>query len=191
MDALIAEVLGQSRAIARDVLRREGTRMRTATVASDTPLRIAYDGETEASVVAPRTVVQVATGDRVVVVKAHGQATIIGVLGRPGWERVQLEPGLNYPGHGFDLSIKRAGTRRYLRGRVGKTSGSFEPGDTVVAFLEPQDLPTQVTGGFGNVSSFASPGYARLELQLDGSLRAAPNKTTGWIGFDNMTWDVL
>lgn len=190
IDALVSELLQQTRSIARDVLRREGVRLRTATVTSTDPLQIQYDGETTASVVPPRRAVVVSLGDRVVVAKSRGQATILGVLGEPKWVRVQLEPGLNYPGHGFYLSIKRDGARRYLRGRVGKTSGNFEPGDTLVAKLEPQDLPTQATGGLGNVASFASPGYARLELQADGSLFAAPNKTTGWIGFDSITWDV-
>lgn len=80
MDGLIAELLEQARLIARDVLRREGVRMRTATVEEDSPVRIRYDGEEATSMVAPRRTVEVAVGDRVVVAKSRGQATILGVL---------------------------------------------------------------------------------------------------------------
>ncbi|WP_226850618.1 right-handed parallel beta-helix repeat-containing protein [Brachybacterium tyrofermentans] len=81
MDALIGEVLQQVRGIARDVLQREGVRLRTATVTQTDPVRITYDGEDDASVVPPRRAAVVALGDRVVVAKSRGQATILGVLG--------------------------------------------------------------------------------------------------------------
>lgn len=81
VDALITEVLQQARGIAEDVQRRVGVRMRTATVTSADPLRIRYDGEDDASVVTPRTVVRPQVGDRVAVAKTRGQATVLGVLG--------------------------------------------------------------------------------------------------------------
>ena len=81
MDALITELLQQVRGIARDVLQREGVRLRTATVTATDPLRITYDGEDTPSVVPPRRAAVVALGDRVVVAKSRGQATILGVLG--------------------------------------------------------------------------------------------------------------
>lgn len=90
IDALITEVLTQARGIAEDVQRRTGVRMRTATVTSASPLRIRYDGEDDASVVTPRTVVRPRVGDRVVVAKTRGQATILGVLGAPVQPRVNV-----------------------------------------------------------------------------------------------------
>lgn len=194
MDALIGQILGDVRGIAEDVLRREGVRVRTATVAGTDPTRIVYDGETDPSVVTPRRTVRVATGDRVVVAKSRGQATIIGVLTKDllSWERVTLESGLTYPGHGYYLSVQRDGVRRWLRGRVGRTGGATMTagGGITIGTLDARDRPTQAAGGIGQVSSFTAPGYARAEINPSGTLIVAPSKDTDWIGLDSITWDV-
>lgn len=121
MDALVQEVLGQARGIARDVLRREGTTLRTATVTSVSPLRIRYDGEAEASVVSPRTAAVVGVGNRVVVAKARGQATVLGVLGDTAWIEVPLGNGWSprtaggyFPG----IRVRRRGTLLEVNGAV-------------------------------------------------------------------------
>lgn len=80
MDALIREVLGQARSIAEDVQRRVGVTLRTATVVTLDPLTIRYDGEDDPSVVSPRATVTPFVGDRVLVTKSRGQATVTGVL---------------------------------------------------------------------------------------------------------------
>lgn len=199
MDALIGEVLQQVRGIARDVLQREGVRLRTATVTGTDPLRIMYDGEDAASVVPPRRAAVVSLGDRVVVAKSRGQATIIGVLGvapppsPSGWERVPYVSGIDHAGHGYYLSVQRDGDRRYLRGRVARVSGdAFTTGSSyVIGTLDEGDWPTQVAGGIGQISSFASPGLARVEFKsYDGSIHVGVSHDTSWIGLDSITWDV-
>lgn len=196
VDVLVESVLGQVRTIAEDVVHRLAPRLRSATVTDTGPLRIRYDGEDDASVVTPRTLARVAKGDRVVVAKHRGQATVLGVLGGPHasrWERITGAPGMDYPGHGFYFAIQRDGDRRYMRGRVSRLNGeAFTAGDAwVIGYIAPDDRPTQVTGGMGQVAGYASPGYVRIDILADGEVRAAPSKDTGWIGVDSITWDVM
>lgn len=195
IDALITEVLGQARGIAQDVLRREGTRLRTATVEQREPLLIRYDGEDSVSVVPPRRAADVNLGDRVVVAKSRGQATIIGVLGgsQSGWERMTYAPGIDYAGHGYYPAIQRDGDRRYLRGRVKRVSGdAFTTGSSyVVGILGEGDWPTQVAGGIAQITGLATPGMARVEIKpYDGTIHVGVSHNTSWIGLDSITWDV-
>lgn len=192
IDALVGQLLGDMRTVAEDVLRREGVRLRTATVTAVDPLAIRYDGETTASVVSPRSTVLAVTGDRVVVAKSRGQATVLGVLAqRSEWDPIALPAEYTGPGHGFPLSIQRDGSRRYLRGRIARVDGANIPaGSTTLLTLEPRDRPRQATGGFVQVSGFASPGFGRFEVTGDGVVSVGLSKITAWIGFDSITWDV-
>lgn len=191
MDALITQILGDVRGIAQDVLRREGTRLRTATVASTGPLRITYDGEADPSVVSPRSVLTVALGDRVVVAKARGQATILGTFKAPGWHPLAYASGMDHAGHGFVPSVQRDGTRRYMRGRFARVNGdAFTSQQWQIATLDPEDRPANTVGGIAQVSSFADPGIARVEIYSSGTVYVAPSKDTSWIGMDSITWDV-
>lgn len=76
------QILQQAADIARQIARRESTRLRWATVTSTDPLLIRYDGEAEASVVPPQTLAACTVGDRVRVAVYRGQATILGVAGQ-------------------------------------------------------------------------------------------------------------
>ena len=93
------------------------------------------------------------------------------------------------------LQLQREGSKRRLRGRVIRTagSGSFDPADGnnpfTMATLPEGDRPAVLTGGFGNVSSFSAPGFARIEIDPAGVLVAGPNKATPWIAFDGLEWD--
>lgn len=142
MDALVQEVLGQVRGIARDVLRREGTTLRTATVESVSPLRIRYDGETEASIVPPRRVARVGVGDRVVVAKARGQATVLGALGGPitPWQSITpASPWTPYVGGG-----SYAGGIRARRTPLGVQTDAMIVGGAVTSTIcyLPENLQT-------------------------------------------------
>lgn len=191
IDALVGQLLGDVRGIARDVLQREGVRLRTATVTSASPLRIRYDGETDPSIVSPRSTVSAAVGDRVVVTKSRGQATIIGVLGSRVWVPIATGTTYTYPGHGYSLSLQRDGARRFLRGRIARTDGTNFPAGSLTLFtLGPGDRPTQATGGFVQLSGFATPGFGRFEVTGDGVMSVGLSKESTWIGFDSITWDV-
>lgn len=141
MDALITEVLSQVRGIAQDVLQREGTRLRTATVESVDPLRIRYDGEAEPSVVPPRRAAVVSQWDRVVVAKTRGQATILGVLGAATWQAITpTAPWEPYGGGGNYLEGIRA--RRVEAGvQVHAMIRAGTAGTTM--FTLPSDLQPQ------------------------------------------------
>lgn len=195
MDALVESVLGQARSIAEDVVHRSGVRLRTATVTQEDPLQVQYDGEDSSSVVTPRSLVRPTRGNRVVVAKSKGQGTILGVLGGPNasrWERITWASGMDYPGHGFYMGIQRDGPRRYLRGRVSRVNGEkFTAGTWTIGQISPDDMPTQPTGGIGQVEGFASPGFARLEVQDDGQLVVGLSKSTAWVGVDGMSWDTM
>lgn len=193
VDVLVESVLGQVRTIAEDVVHRLAPRLRSATVTSTSPLRIRYDGETDASVVTPRTLVGVANSDRVVVAKSRGQATVLGVLGTPhlGWRAITYASGMDYAGHGYIPRVQQDGKRRYLRGRFKRLSGNFTTGQAwLVGTLAPEDRPTQVTGGIAQVAGFASVGYGRVEITEDGRIQVAVSKSTAWVGVDSITWDI-
>lgn len=73
------ELLAEVRRIAEQIVRRDGTNLRWATVTDTDPLRIRYDGETNPSIVPPQNLAAgLNIGDRVRVAKQDGQATIIG-----------------------------------------------------------------------------------------------------------------
>lgn len=75
---LLAEMLRT----AKKVVAREGTHLRWATVTDIDPVRIRYDGEANPSIVPPDSVeAGLIVGDRVAVVKQHGQALIVGRAG--------------------------------------------------------------------------------------------------------------
>lgn len=193
VDVLVESVLGQVRTIAEDVVHRLAPRLRSATVTSTSPLRIRYDGETDASVVTPRTLVGVANSDRVVVAKSRGQATVLGVLGTPPlrWLAITYASGMDYAGHGYIPRVQQDGKRRYLRGRFKRLSGNFTTGQAwLVGTLAPEDRPTQVTGGIAQVAGFASVGYGRVEITEDGRIQVAVSKSTAWVGVDSITWDI-
>lgn len=79
-----SQMLAEIRRIAEQIVRRDGTHLRWATVTSSDPLRIRYDGETSESIVPPQNLVAgLEVGDRVRVAKQDGQATIIGPQGGP------------------------------------------------------------------------------------------------------------
>lgn len=189
MDALVESILGQVRTIAQDVLRRQGVRLRTATVTKKKPVRIRYDGEDDASVITPRTLVDVTEDDRVVVAKTHGQATVLGRLGTARWEKVVTSNDWTYPGHGYTLSILREGNHRWLRGRLQLKSGNKIPlGQVNVAVLESDDRPTQAAGGSAQVAGFKNPGFGRVEIVAAGDLTIGLSKETNWVGFDGVHW---
>lgn len=46
-------------------------------------------------------------------------------------------------------------------------------------------------GGIGQISGFASPGLARVEIRADdGTVSVGVSHDTSWIGLDSITWDV-
>src|SRR5699024_1900322 len=68
-------ILDTARQIALETARREATHLKWATVTATSPVRIRYDGETAASIVPPQTTAAgLSVGDRVQVIKQHGQA---------------------------------------------------------------------------------------------------------------------
>lgn len=196
MDALIGQVLADVRGIAEDVLRREGVRIRTATVTSVSPLRIRYDGEGDASVVTPRTVVGVVAGDRVVVTKSRGQATVLGVLGTGTftWDKKADSGTFKFGDHGgYQRALGRKGSVRRLRGRVALTSGDyFKAGVTRKIFgvgVPPADAPTS-TQRFVTACGNDTPTFAKVEVSSSGVVSATPDRDTFWIGLDGIEWEV-
>lgn len=142
IDALVSELLLQARSIARDVLQREGVRLRTATVTSTSPLRIQYDGEDASSVVPPRRAAVVVLGDRVVVAKSRGQATVLGVLGAaggPSWNTIPVPSGWtvdgnNYPGYSISHGVC------YWSGSI-KVTGTLGSGWTTLGYVPVEARP--------------------------------------------------
>ena len=75
------QVLQEAADIARQIVKRESTRIRWATVASTDPLLIRYDGEDDPSIVPPQSIAAVDVGQRVAVAKYKGQALVLGTGG--------------------------------------------------------------------------------------------------------------
>ena len=189
MDVLVESILGQVRTIAEDVVRRTGVRLRTATVTRTSPLRIRYDGEDDASVVTPRTLDPVGRGDRVVVAKSRGQATILGRLGVAEWDTAPLTSGIDAAGHGGPPGIKREGTRRELQGRISRLGNDFAQGEKwLIAELAPDDRPVHTVRRLGTLTSWASPGFVAVEVSYGGGINIAPSRDTSWIGLDGIYW---
>lgn len=191
VDVLVESILGQVRTIAEDVVRRNAPRLRTATVTGASPLRIRYDGEDDASVVTPRTLARVAEDDRVVVVKAHGQATVLGVLtgAARSWDKFPLGSGLDAAGHGAPPGMLREGNRRELRGRISRIGNNFQAGDSwIIATLAPDDRPRYTTRMLGQISGYANPGLAVVEVSSGGDITVSPSVETSWLGMDGIYW---
>lgn len=125
-----------------------------------------------------------------------GQAIAWRSILYPDWETLSLPSNRKHATSGNNVSIQRVGKRRYLRGRISPTGDDFRPITPGTAAyylvnLPSRDRPSKTWGGFGQVTGFASPGFARLEISSgDGVLYGAPSKQTGWIGFDGLFWDV-
>lgn len=82
MTSFTDQVLTSARQIALETSRRETTHLKWATVTATSPVRIRYDGETTASIVPPQTTAAgLNVGDRVQIMKQHGQAVIVGPAG--------------------------------------------------------------------------------------------------------------
>lgn len=177
MDALISEVLRQARGIAEDVQRRIGVRMRTATVTSADPLRIRYDGEDDASVVTPRTVVQPRVGDRAVVAKTRGQATILGVLGGQvgPWHPVTVLPGFNAQ-PGFEPRVRMEYGRVRFHG--GLDGGSLDPGSSQHVMQIPETFrPT--SWGYGLVVSSNADAIGMTVVESSGRVSLRTSERSG------------
>lgn len=187
MDALIREVLGQSRAIAEDVQRRLGVRMRTATVEQVAPLRIRYDGEAAASVVSPRTVVVPSVGDRVVVAKSRGQATILGVLGQPQepvWQPLILASSVSVmSGIPPAYYVQRDG-QVVFRGRAQRTNGGNFPvgGSPTYIARAPADLEWDGT------YSCAITGTGGVPVRMDAGAGGTGNRELFVLGQQSYSW---
>lgn len=183
MDALVKEVLGQVRVIARDVLRREGTVLRTATVTAVSPLLIRYDGETEASVVSPRSVAPVGVGDRVVVAKAKGQATVLGSLAASAWQPLTLVNGwLPYTGGGYYPGARARITDQGLQIQAMVRSGGVGDLAILPTAMQPKytvTFPVTAPGGATGQCSVAMSGGAMM-LRYGGGGVANP----AFIGID-------
>lgn len=114
------------------------------------------------------------------------------IVGTTSWVNVTLAAAR---GQGDPpLQIQREGKKRRLRGRVIRVGGSnnFDPGDLSpwsIATLPVGDRPTVITGGLGTVSSFSTPGFARLEVDPTGLLTGSPSKASPWIGFEGLEWE--
>ena len=173
MDSLISEVLGQVRGIAQDVLRREGVRLRTATVTSTSPLRIRYDGESDASVVPPRRAALVATGDRVVVAKTRGQATVLGVLGGGQWTPLEVLPGYEAQ---VSPECRIENGRVHLRGGIAGTG--LATGKAYSCMRIPAEFrPTR--WAYGNVAASTAEATAMSVVQSDGIVELHTSASLG------------
>lgn len=129
------------------------------------------------------------------------------------WRKIPVQDDLDYSvytiplssdrtwsGHGYAPQLIREGKRRTLRGRVSPKPTTYnfevggpEDGGVYRLFKIPTaDLPSLTVGGHGQVSGFAAPGYARVEIQnLDhptGVVIASVSRQTSWIGLDGISW---
>lgn len=112
------DMLAEMTRIARQIVGREGTHLRWATVTDIDPVRIRYDGEANPSIVPPDSVeAGLIVGDRVAVVKQHGQALIVG---RAGGSRPQRWPGASYAEAANTLNIPIGGNWNVITLPVGR-----------------------------------------------------------------------
>lgn len=160
MDALIREVLTQARGIAEDVQRRLGVTLRAATVVSTGPLVIRYDGEDDPAVVTPRSVVTPNAGERVLVAKSRGQATVLGVLAA-GAQRFRWESGHAAFGSFVYTGDRPSWAVRFYRGdewvgEVGQPGGKI---DSDAFAVQSYQRPLELIG----------EGGSHLRLRADGS----------------------
>lgn len=113
----------------------------------------------------------------------------------PQWINVSYASGRAAGGGGTRLQVKREGNRRVLRGRGVRSNGdNFYPAGAgspwVMGTLAEADRPSATAGGIGQVDSFTNPGFARVEVNVNGEIRFSPNKDTAWVGFDTIFWYV-
>lgn len=107
------------------------------------------------------------------------------------WVDLSCADGIVPAAHGASPQILRLGPLRFLRGRVSQGSGEdFVAGRSVsLVNIESHDRPAEAVGGLTQVASFASPGFARMEL-TGAAVSASPSRSTGWFGLDGNFWAV-
>lgn len=170
-------ILLQCRHISREAVERYGLQMRTATVAQVSPVLIRYDGEDDPSVVPPRRAVVVAVGDRVVVVKSRGQATIIGVLGGQvgPWHPVTVLPGFSAQS-GFTPRVRMEYGRVRLEG--GINGANIEAGSNQNVMQVPEAFRSS-EWGYGLVVSSNADATGMAVVQSDGRVSLRTSERTG------------
>ena len=95
---------------------------------------------------------------------------------------------------GYTRAIGRRGNRRKLRGRVALASGNnLSPGNTYSPWsgvLDVGDRPNQATAFTTTVSGSTNVGFARVEIQASGEVNAWVSRSTAWLSFDGVEWEV-
>lgn len=95
---------------------------------------------------------------------------------------------------GHVRSLGRRGRERSLRGRVALASGNdFQVGSVYQPFsgtLDGDDRPSKVESFVCGVNGANPPGFARVEINPDGTLIAYVSKPSAWIDFGNVRWEV-
>lgn len=95
---------------------------------------------------------------------------------------------------GYTRSLGRRGKVRKLRGRIALASGNnFSPGSTYRPWsgtLGASDRPLRATAFTTTVGGSDPVGFARVEVGSDGSVTAWVSKSTAWLSFDGIEWEV-
>lgn len=135
------------------------------------------------------------TGDQIVIMQSGNRNWI--ALGRlaagddsGGWTNLTLASTYNNPGHGYTASWMREGKRIWLRGHIGRTSGTIANAATIAT------IPAAIRPAGGTHWSWAAardsnvyPAVIRLEITDLGALRTYQTTTLpDWVSLDGCTY---
>lgn len=115
--------------------------------------------------------------------------------GRPAttgqtWTALTLAGGFQNPGHGWTAAYLREGSRIWLRGRIGATTGTIADGATLCT------LPAEIRPGVAAAwavtrDASATPATIRVEITAAGLLRTFQSTALPtWVGLDGITYTI-
>lgn len=106
------------------------------------------------------------------------------------WTTLSLASGFVNPGHGYTAAWMREGKRIWLRGRIGRTSGTIANGATICtlpASIRPSG--SALVGWAAPRNANVSPAVVRVEILDTGVLRTYESSNPPeWISLDGVTY---
>ena len=106
------------------------------------------------------------------------------------WNTLTLASGFIHPGHGHTAAWMREGRRIWLRGRIGRTSGTIANGATIATIPVAIRPAGGVHVGWPAVrNANVSPAVVRIEITDTGVLRTYESTNLpDWIGLDGISY---